>query len=92
MDGKHSVLRLEGNELVVDEEYAEVVHQNIISRCHMQSKTNITQDEGEPDSVNADEDGADDEVGGGSGNSKLQLHISSGDSSAASLQLATAYQ
>ncbi|KAF9357970.1 hypothetical protein BGX34_009127 [Mortierella sp. NVP85] len=92
MDGKHSVLRLEGNELVVDEEYAESVHQAIISRCHMQTKTNITQDEGEPDSANAEEDGAEDEGSGGAGNSKLQLHISSGDSSAASLQLATAYQ
>lgn len=80
------------DELVVDEEYAEFVHQTIISRCHMQTRTNITQDEGEPDSTNAEDEGGDDEASGAIGNSKLQLHICSGDSSAASLQLATVYQ
>lgn len=91
MDGKHNVLRLENDGLVVDEEYAEFVHQTIISRCHMQTKTNITQDEGEQDSTNAEDEGGDDEASGGVGNNKLQLHVTAGDSSAAILQLATVY-
>ncbi|KAG0274679.1 hypothetical protein BGZ95_009560 [Linnemannia exigua] len=92
MDGKHCVLHLQDDDLKVDDEQVEFVHQNIISRCHMQTKTNITQEEGEADNANADDDNADDEnSGGGAMGSKLQLHIVSGNGSCERIQLATAY-
>ncbi|KAF9906446.1 hypothetical protein EC991_000694 [Linnemannia zychae] len=92
MDGKHCVLLLQDEELKTDEEQVEFVHQSIISRCHMQTKTNITQDEGEADNANADDDNVDEEnSGGGAMGSKLQLHIVSGSCSNERLQLATAY-
>ncbi|CAO3567483.1 unnamed protein product [Mortierella alpina] len=86
MDGKHSVLNVSDDGLSVHEDHVEFVHQNIISRCHLQSKTNLTQDEGE-----ADDDGGDEEAAGGGVGSKLQLHIVCGNRSAEGLQLATAY-
>ncbi|KAI8600646.1 hypothetical protein EDD21DRAFT_376578 [Dissophora ornata] len=91
MDGKHSVLRLHRDELIVDDEYVEFISQHIIARCHMQSKTNITQEDGEAENTNADEDGAEDEGSGGMSGSKLQLHVNSGEHSAVALQLATVY-
>ncbi|KAF9080867.1 hypothetical protein BGX23_001579 [Mortierella sp. AD031] len=92
MDGKHCVLLIQGEELKVDDEQVEFVHQNIISRCHMQTKTNITQEEGEADNAQGDDDGADDEAGGGGGmGSKLQLHIIAGSGSSDAVQLATVY-
>ncbi|KAG0371336.1 hypothetical protein BGX24_001740 [Mortierella sp. AD032] len=92
MDGKHCVLFLEDDDLRVDDEQVEFVHQNIISRCHMQTKTNITQEEGDADNANADDDNAEDEnSGGGAMGSKLQLHIISGSGSYERIQLATAY-
>lgn len=87
MDGKHSVLNVSDDCLRVNEDSVEFVHQNIISRCHLQSKTNLTQEEGE-----ADDDGGDEEAGGGGVGSKLQLHIVCGNRSAEGFQLATAYQ
>ncbi|KAG0197204.1 hypothetical protein BGX28_009295 [Mortierella sp. GBA30] len=91
MDGKHSVYDIEQEELVTDEDSVDFVHQNIISRCHMQTRTNLTQEEGEADTANADDDGGDEETGGGAVSSKLQLHIICGDRSAEGMQLATAY-
>ncbi|KAF9954114.1 hypothetical protein BGZ72_004910 [Mortierella alpina] len=86
MDGKHSVLNVSDDGLSVNEDSVEFVHQNIISRCHLQSKTNLTQEEGE-----ADDDGVDEEASGGGVGSKLQLHIVCGNRSAEGFQLATAY-
>ncbi|KAH7050694.1 putative zinc-finger of transcription factor IIIC complex-domain-containing protein [Linnemannia elongata] len=78
--------------LKVDDEQVEFIHQNIISRCHMQTKTNITQDEGDADNANAEDEGADEENSGGAVmGSKLQLHITSGNASSERVQLATAY-
>ncbi|KAF8928389.1 hypothetical protein BGZ47_001660 [Haplosporangium gracile] len=92
MDGKHCVLLLHDESLKVDDEQVEFIHQSIISRCHMQTKTNITQDEGDADNANADDDGADEENSGGAVmGSKLQLHITSGSASSERVQLATAY-
>ncbi|KAF9920692.1 hypothetical protein FBU30_009460 [Linnemannia zychae] len=92
MDGKHTVLLLQDEEFKVESEQIEVVHQNIISRCHMQSRTNITQDDGDADNANGDDDGAEDEhSGSGTMASKLQLHIVSGSNSAERTQFATAY-
>lgn len=92
MDGKHCVLLLQDGGLKVDDEQVEFIHQNIISRCHMQTKTNITQDEGDADSANAEDEGADEENSGGAVmGSKLQLHITSGNASSERVQLATAY-
>ncbi|KAF9558378.1 hypothetical protein EC968_007115 [Mortierella alpina] len=85
MDGKHSVLNVSDEGLKVNEDHVEFVHQNIISRCHLQSKTNLTQEEGE------DDDGGDEDAGGGGVGSKLQLHIVCGNRSAEGFQLATAY-
>ncbi|KAF9092665.1 hypothetical protein BGX27_001761, partial [Mortierella sp. AM989] len=67
MDGKHSVLRLHEEELIVDEESVEFIHQEIISRCHVQARTNIIQEEGETENTNADDEGGDEETGGGMG-------------------------
>ncbi|KAF9435224.1 hypothetical protein BGZ76_006681 [Entomortierella beljakovae] len=75
MDGKHSVLRLQDEELTVDEEYSEFIHQEIISRCHVQDKTNISKEDGEADNANADDEGGEEEGGVGATGSKLQLHI-----------------
>ncbi|KAF9967401.1 hypothetical protein BGZ70_009725 [Mortierella alpina] len=86
MDGKHSVLNVSDDGLSVHEDNVEFVHQNIISRCHLQSKTNLTQEEGE-----ADDDGGDEEAAGGGVGSKLQLHIVCGNRSAEGFQLATVY-
>ncbi|KAF9280709.1 hypothetical protein BGZ88_012034 [Linnemannia elongata] len=92
MDGKHCVLLLQDDGLKVDDEQVEFIHQNIISRCHMQTKTNITQDEGDADNANAEDEGADEENSGGAVmGSKLQLHITSGNASSERVQLATAY-
>ena len=90
MDGKHSVLQLQGEQLVIDEALVEFIHQEIISRCHIQARTNITQEEGEGDNANADEEG-EEESGGGIVGGKLQLHIVSGDRSQLGFQLATSY-
>ncbi|KAG0015713.1 hypothetical protein BGZ80_009689 [Entomortierella chlamydospora] len=91
MDGKHSVLRVQEEELVVDEESVEFIYHEIISRCHVQARTNITQDEGEGDNANADDEGGDEETSGGVAGGKLQLHIVSGDRSVDGLQLSTLY-
>ncbi|KAF9935315.1 hypothetical protein BGZ67_003448 [Mortierella alpina] len=86
MDGKHSVLNVLDDDLRVNEDHVEFVHQHIISRCHLQSKTNLTQEDGE-----ADDDGGDEEAVSGGVGSKLQLHIVCGNRSAEGFQLATAY-
>ncbi|KAF9202792.1 hypothetical protein BGZ49_007077 [Haplosporangium sp. Z 27] len=91
MDGKHSVLRVQGEVLVVDEESVDFINQEIISRCHVQARTNITQDDGDGDNANADDEGGDEDTGGGVAGSKLQLHIMSGDRSAGGFQIATVY-
>ncbi|KAF9183502.1 hypothetical protein BGZ51_004006 [Haplosporangium sp. Z 767] len=90
MDGKHSILCLEDDGLIADDEYVDFVYQSIISRCHMQSKSNISQDDGDIENANAEDDG-DEDAGGSMANSKLQLHIISGNRSAEGLQLATVY-
>ncbi|ORZ06146.1 transcription factor IIIC subunit delta N-term-domain-containing protein [Lobosporangium transversale] len=90
MDGKHSVLRLEQDELKVDEEYTEFIHQEIISQCHLQERTNVIQDE-ETDNTKDDEEGDDEGGGGGLADSKLQLHIVSASRSAGGSFLATLY-
>ncbi|KAG0292918.1 tRNA(m5U54)methyltransferase, partial [Dissophora globulifera] len=92
MDGKHVVLHRHGAELSVDDDSVEFIYQTIISRCHVQSKTNVTQEEGDGDNANGEDDGAGDEEGGGGlPNSKLQLHVNSGNHSAYASQLATLY-
>ncbi|KAG0327434.1 hypothetical protein BGZ99_007654 [Dissophora globulifera] len=92
MDGKHVVLHRHDAELSVDDDSVEFIYQTIISRCHVQSKTNVTQEEGDGDNANGEDDGAGDEEGGGGlPNSKLQLHVNSGNHSAYASQLATLY-
>ncbi|KAI1292475.1 hypothetical protein EDD11_008725 [Mortierella claussenii] len=91
MDGKHAVIRLGNDGLEMDEEYTEYVQQEIISRCHVQHRTNITQGDGETDNAKDEDDGGDEEGGGGMGGNKLQLHMISADSSAGCFLLATLY-
>ncbi|KAF9585784.1 hypothetical protein BGW38_000760 [Lunasporangiospora selenospora] len=87
MDGKHCVLCVNEDDLTIDEDLVDFVNQSIISRCHVQTMTNIKQEDGDAD-IAADD--AEDESSSGVG-SKLQLHIISGDRSAEGMHIATVY-
>ena len=90
LDGKHDILRLASPEFVVDEECTEYISQALISKCHIQIKTNIMQED-DDDNANGEGEGGEDDATGGSTRSRLQLHILGGDQSAQGTQLATVY-
>ncbi|KAG0054870.1 hypothetical protein BGZ83_010208 [Gryganskiella cystojenkinii] len=90
MDGKHDVLRLASSYFVLDDVCTEYISEALISKCHIQTKTNIMQEE-DDDNANGEADGGEDDTAGGSTKSRLQLHILGGDQSAHGTQLATVY-